>query len=100
MICICGNRASDAPQPASWSPDGKLFYMSLVGGQTVYAVPLGPGGVLPPMPPGGVRSPEDAAKLPGEKPFPVSGAFPAPDPSVYAYAKFTAQRNIYRIALQ
>jgi Tol biopolymer transport system component len=100
MICVCGNRAPDAPQPVSWSPDGKLFYISLVGGQTVFAVPLRPSQVLPPLPAAGIRSPEDAAKLPGAKLFPVSGAFPAPDPSVYAYAKFTAQRNIYRIPLQ
>jgi serine/threonine protein kinase/Tol biopolymer transport system component len=97
MICICGNRASDAPQPVSWSPDGKLLYISLVGGQTVFAVPLRSGQVLPPLPPGGIRSVEDAAALPGAKPFPVAGAFPAPNPSVYAFPKYLAQRNIFRV---
>jgi eukaryotic-like serine/threonine-protein kinase len=97
MICTCGNRGPDAPQPVSWSPDGKLLYLSLVGGQAVFAVPLRPGQVLPALPPAGIRSYEDASALPGAKPFPASGAFPGPNPSVYAFPKFTAQRNIYRV---
>ncbi|MBZ5632105.1 MAG: protein kinase [Acidobacteriia bacterium] len=96
-ICICGNRGPDAPQPVSWSPDGKLFYISLVGGQTVYSVPLRPGEVLPPLPPEGIHSAEEAAKLPGAKLLPAPGEFPGPDPSVYAFPKFTSQRNIYRV---
>ncbi|HEV8144900.1 MAG TPA: protein kinase [Bryobacteraceae bacterium] len=96
-ICICGNRARDAPEPVSWSPDGKLFYVSMVGGQSVYAVPLGAGQLLPPLPPAGIRSPAEAAALPGAKVFPVAGAFPSPNPSIYAFPKFTAQRNIFRV---
>lgn len=97
MICICGNRARDAPPPVSWSPDGKLFYVSMVGGQSVYAVPLRPGQLLPPLPPAGIRSPAEAAALPGATAFPVAGAFPSPNPSIYAFPKFTAQRNIFRV---
>ena len=96
-VCICGNRAPDAPQPVTWSPDGKLLYISLVGGQTVYAVPLRPGEVLPPLPRGGIHSAEEASKLPGAKLLPVPGEFPGPNPSVYAFPKFTSQRNIYRV---
>jgi serine/threonine protein kinase len=96
-VCICGNRAPDAPQPVSWSPDGKLFYISLVGGQTVYSVPLRPGQVLPALPPDGIHSPEEAAKLPGAKLLPAQGEFPGPNPSIYAFPKFTSQRNIYRV---
>jgi len=96
-VCICGNRAPDAPQPVSWSPDGKLLYISLVGGQAVYAVPLRSGEVLPPLPPGGIHSAEEAAKLPGAKLLPAPGEFPGPNPSVYAFPKFTSQRNIYRV---
>jgi serine/threonine protein kinase len=96
-ICICGNRAPDAPQPVSWSADGKLFYISLVGGQTVYAIPLRPGQVVPPLPPGGIHSVGEASKLPGAKLLPEPGEFPGPNPSLYAYPKFTSQRNIYRV---
>jgi len=96
-VCICGNRAPDAPQPVSWSPDGKFVYISLVGGQTVYSVPLRPGQVLSSLPPGGIHSAEEAAKLPGAKLLPMPGEFPGPNPSVYAFPKFTSQRNIYRV---
>jgi eukaryotic-like serine/threonine-protein kinase len=96
-VCICGNRALDAPQPVSWSPDEKLFYISLVGGQTVYSIPLRPGQVLPPLPAGGIHSPEEAAKLPGAKLLTAQGEFPGPNPSIYAYPKFTSQRNIFRV---
>jgi Tol biopolymer transport system component len=96
-VCICGNRAPDAPQPVNWSRDGKLFYISLVQGQTVYAIPLRPGQVVPPLPPDGIHSAEEAAKLPGAKLLPEPGEFPGPNPSLYAYPKFTSQRNIYRV---
>ncbi len=97
--CICGNRAGDAPQPVGWSPDGRSFYVSLVGGQKVYAVPLRPEQVLPSLPQGGIRSPEDIDKLPGAKLLPAPGEFPGPSPSLYAFPKFTSQRNIYRVPI-
>jgi eukaryotic-like serine/threonine-protein kinase len=99
-VCICGNRAPDAPQPVAWSRDGKFFYISLVGGQDVYAIPLGPGQVVPPLPPKGIHSAEEASKLPGARLLPAQGEFPGPNPSLYAYPKFTSQRNIYRIPVQ
>ena len=98
-VCICGNRAPDAPQPVTWSRDGKFFYISLVGGQDVYAIPLRPGQVVPPLPPKGIHSAEEASKLPGAKLLPAQGEFPGPNPSIYAFPKFTSQRNIYRIPL-
>jgi Tol biopolymer transport system component len=99
-VCVCGNRGADAPRPVSWSADGKFIYISLVGGQAVYAVPLRPGQMLPPLPSGGIHSAEEAAKLPGVKLLPVPGEFPGPEESIYAFPKFTAQRNIYRIPLE
>lgn len=96
-VCICGNRAPDAPQPVSWSRDGKFFYISLVGGQDVYSIPLRPGQVVPALPPKGIHSAEEASRLPGAKLLPAQGEFPGPNPSLYAYPKFTSQRNIYRV---
>ena len=98
-VCICGNRAPDAPQPVSWSRDGKAFYISLVGGQYVYSIPLRPGQALPPLPPKGIHSAEEASKLPGAKLLPAQGEFPGPNPSIYAFPKFTSQRNIYRVPI-
>jgi serine/threonine protein kinase/WD40 repeat protein len=97
MICgTCGGRSSEEPGFLSWSPDGKFLYIS-TWRQATYAIPLRAGQILPPLPAAGIRSAQDAAALPGAKPFPVAGAFAGPDPSVYAYAKLTAQRNIYRV---
>jgi serine/threonine protein kinase len=98
-VCICGNRAPDAPQPVRWSGDGKAFYISLVGGQDVYSIPLRPGQVVPPLPPKGIHSAEEASKLPGAKLLPAQGEFPGPNPSIYAFPKFTSQRNIYRVPI-
>jgi Tol biopolymer transport system component len=97
-ICVCGNRAADAPPAVSWSPDGKLFYISLVGGQKVWAIPLSRGQSVPSLPME-IRSPEDMGKLPGAKLLPTSGEFPGPDPTLYAFPKFTSQRNIYRVSV-
>jgi eukaryotic-like serine/threonine-protein kinase len=98
MICgTCGYRDSELPQSVNWSPDGKLIYLSFLGGASVYAIPLRPGQILPRLPSAGIRSFEDAAALPGARTFPVPGAFASPSPSVYAYSKVTAQRNIYRV---
>jgi serine/threonine protein kinase/WD40 repeat protein len=100
MICgACGARSSDEPGFVSWSPEGKFLYIS-VWRKFTYAVPLRAGQILPPLPAAGIRSAEDAAALPGAKPFPVPGAFAGPDQSVYAYAKLTAQRNIYRVPVR
>jgi serine/threonine protein kinase/Tol biopolymer transport system component len=98
-VCICGNRALDAPPAVTWSADGRTLYVSLVGGQSVYAIPLRPGEILPPLPKGGIRSAEDVLKLPGAKLLPASGEFPGPG-SMYAFPKFTSQRNVFRIPVQ
>jgi Tol biopolymer transport system component len=97
MVCgTCGGRDSEVPQFLSWSPDGTFLYVH-IWAQATYAVPLRAGQMLPAFPPAGIRSAEDAAALPGAKPFPVPAAFPGPAPSVYAYSKISAQRNIYRV---
>jgi Tol biopolymer transport system component len=99
VICgTCAYRNSESLEPASWSADGKVFYFSAYGFPT-YAIPLRSGQAAPPLPASGIRASEDVAALPGAKPLAVPGAFPGPDPSVYAYPKLTAQRNIYRVPM-
>jgi serine/threonine protein kinase len=92
----CGGRPGDFPPLLSWSLDGKLAYFSFWSMAT-YMVPLRPGQILPALPASGIRSPDDAAALPGARPFKVPGAFPGARPSVYAFSKISAQRNIYRV---
>jgi serine/threonine protein kinase len=100
MVCnACGGRSTDEPGFITWSPDRKIVYITLWR-TPPFAVPLRPGQILPPLPANGIQSAEDAAALPGAKPFPVPGAFAGSDPSIYAYGKLTAQRNIYRVPVQ
>lgn len=97
MVCgACGSRDSETPPFLSWSADGQYIYVNFWE-QATYAVPLRQSEILPPLPPGGIESPDDAAALPGATMFPVPGAFAGPNPSVYAYSKASAQRNIYRV---
>jgi len=103
-ICtICGAAGGEnrgiTPPAASWSPDGKFFYLNLRAAAQIYAVPLQPGRNLPPLPTSGIVSLEDAAALPGVQVIPEERAFLGPSPSAYAIPRVTTHRNIYRITV-
>jgi Tol biopolymer transport system component len=83
------------PQAVSWSPDGKFLYLFLQG--SMFAIPLQPGQMLPPIPAGGFRSKQDLAGIPGARLLPEPGAFPGPDPSIYTFTRVSTHRNIYRV---
>jgi hypothetical protein len=85
------------PPGVSWSPDGKFLYMKFP--DSIYAVPLHPGKMLPPIPASGFRSKEEVAILPGAQLIREQGALPAANPSVYAYTKVATHRNIYRVSV-
>jgi DNA-binding winged helix-turn-helix (wHTH) protein/Tol biopolymer transport system component len=102
LICKgCGTAGEEnrgvTPALVSWSPDGRFLYVHYTRKRQTYAVPLRPGQVLPPLPPGGLASLSAAANIPGAKTFPEPRAFGGADPSVYAYPRVTTHRNIYRI---
>jgi hypothetical protein len=71
-----------------------------MGGSAVFAVSLARGAVLPPLSSGGLKSLQDVLALPGAKSFATPGAFPGPNPSVYAYQKLSAQRNIFQVPVR
>ncbi|MGH9196968.1 MAG: TolB family protein, partial [Acidimicrobiia bacterium] len=85
-----------APYSVNWSPDGTFLYLNFEG--AVYSIPVQPGETLPPIPPSGFRTKQDVAALRGARLI-AEGTFPGPDPSVYAFTKFSIQRNIYRISV-
>ena len=96
--CASGNDVERTLSPGiSWSPDGKFLYLNLQ--QSIYAIPLSPGEALPPIPAAGLRTKEEVAALPGVRLIPQEGAFPGPDPSIYAFTKIVTHRNIYRISV-
>ena len=90
-----------------WSPDGKHFYVTFslgTGGESsshTYMFALKPGADLPDLPQGGGHSEGDIAKL-GVLVPELSRAnefVPGPTPDVYAFARRTIQRNLYRVPL-
>jgi DNA-binding winged helix-turn-helix (wHTH) protein/Tol biopolymer transport system component len=94
--CASGNDVERiGPPGVSWSPDGKFLYLRFQ--ESIYAIPLRPGQMLPPIPASGFRSKEDVAALPGVRLIPEQGAFPGPNPSIYAFTKVSTHRNIYRV---
>jgi sugar lactone lactonase YvrE len=102
LICKgCGTAGEEnrgvTPPLLSWSPDRKFLYVHSTGTRQSYAVPLPPGQLVPPLPPGGLARLSDAANLPGAKTFPEVRASGGANPSVYAYPRVTTHRNIYRI---
>ena len=83
------------PPSMSWTPGGRFVYLNFA--VSTYAIPLQPGQVLPPIPPKGFPSKEAVAALPGARLVSEKGVYPGPNPSIYAFMKVTAQRNIYRV---
>jgi Tol biopolymer transport system component len=93
---------------AGWGPEGKYFYLRFRdigeqgGGKTV-VLGLAEGKDLPDLPPGGLKSAEDAQGLKVVAEIDMNGKAvftPGPNPFVYAYTRVTVQRNIYRIPLE
>ncbi|MGO9274283.1 MAG: protein kinase domain-containing protein [Terriglobia bacterium] len=100
-VAICSGFCS-----ATWAPNGKFIYLhfsreptmnvGLSGGEETVVVPLRRGAVFPPLPVSGFKSASEAASLPGAKAV-EEAISPGPDPSVYAFTRATAHRNLYRI---
>ena len=88
-----------------WSPDGRMLVISLptaalmTSGRT-YAIPLLPRRTFPQIPAGGFQSEAAIAKLPGARRIDAYDVAFGPKPEVYAFARETVQRNLYRIPLR
>jgi serine/threonine protein kinase/Tol biopolymer transport system component len=100
---ICGiaggpNRAI-TPPAASWSRDGKFFYINVRRANEILAVPIPSGGNnLPSLPSDGVRTVDEAESLPGARIIHEARAYVGANPSVYAIVRAVSHRNIYRIS--
>jgi Tol biopolymer transport system component len=83
-----------------WSRSGDTLWIGsgVVPNGRTYIVPLPPGKMLPRVPPGGFRSEEEIASLPGARWIEAVGA-PSPSRDVYATERRTVQRNLYRIPI-
>lgn len=85
--------------PAVWGPDGKFFYVYVRGEQKTAAIPVPAGETLPKLPPSGISRLDDLAVFPGSRVIDGYRSSPGTDPSIYAYVKTTAHRNLFRISL-
>ena len=71
----------------------------MTSGRT-YAIPLPPKRAFPQVPAGGFQSEAEIAKLPGARRIDAYDVAPGPRPDVYAFARETVQRNLYRVPLR
>ena len=91
--------------PVAWAPDRKFLYVGLAPssqttrGKTV-AIPIPPGETLPNLPASGIRGLDTGAAFSGSRVIDAWYISPGPDPSVFAYVKTTAHRNLFRIPLR
>ena len=92
---------------ARWSADGRRLYVSVRTGDTeafargrTYVLPVPAGATLPELPPGGFRSEEELAAVPGVDMIPFGDVAPGPRPGTYAYSRVSVTRNLYRIPLR
>ena len=91
-----------------WGPGGKFFYVRLraigaMGGGKAYVIALPSGKSLPALPPGGIRSAKDLKNLNVVAVIDMTEKSlfaPGPNPTIYAYARMTVQRNLFRIPLK
>ena len=91
---------------ASWSPDGKFFYVGsdtsafpISAGKTL-AIPVPAGKSLPDLPAAGISIADLTGGLPpGAVTIEDGLIFPGPDPSTYLFTRTDSQRNLFRIPL-
>ena len=93
---------------ATWSSDGRFFYVlnyiahsgstsALTPGKAL-AIPVPPGKSLPDLPAGGIDLSAQVA-IPGVRVIDHDVISPGPDPSTYVFTKTDLQRNLFRIPL-
>ena len=88
------------PPLVKWSRDGKLVYLHSAPTRQTFVIPLTAGQLMAPLGALALAEMADAAKLPGARLRQQQRVFPSADPTVYAFARVTTHRNIYRVSVQ
>ena len=90
---------------ATWSPDGKFFYVgsnqsaSATSAGKTFAIPVPAGKSLPDLPAAGISVADGAVGLQGAVTIQDGLIVPGPDPSTYLFTRADSQRNLFRIPL-
>jgi len=96
---ICANYCLPA-----WSSNGRFLFIpveepSLKGPGRSLAIPVGPGEVLPELPPGGVSPTTPSSVVRGAEWIARGELVPGKDPAHFAYVNTTVHQNLYRISV-
>jgi len=88
-----------------WDARAKFVYLTPAGegimsATRTYAIPLAKGQVFPSIPNGGIRTDTHLDRLPGVRVIEHAFISAGPDPSTYAYDRFTRRGNLFRIPLK
>ncbi|MET0213854.1 MAG: hypothetical protein ABW292_12660, partial [Vicinamibacterales bacterium] len=90
---------------ATWSADGKFFYVgnnlsaSATSVGKTLAIPVPAGKSLPDLPAAGISVADGAVELRGAVTIEDGLIVPGPDPSTYLFTRADSQRNLFRIPL-
>jgi hypothetical protein len=101
VVCACASGPRYQTSPVvSWSRDGKSMLIALVsmGPARTVVIPTAPGSALPDVPESQMLTPTEVAKLPGAAIISETSVAPGTS-AVYAFARVSAQQNLYRIYL-
>ncbi len=95
-----------------WAPDGKFLYLAFLTWEAngaeqrqsvkphkTFVIPLTNSKAFADLAARGFKSEAQLAAMPGVRVIDQPSVLPGPDPSLYAFAKATAHRNLYRIPL-
>ena len=91
---------------ATWSADGKFFYVgtnlsaSATSAGKTLAIPVPAGSSLPELPAAGIGVGEGVVGPPGTVTIADGMIVPGPDPSTYLFTRTDSQRNLFRIPLR
>ncbi len=104
LAVAAGGTFRSLGMPVRWSADGKWMFISVSTtlmesyGRTC-ALPLPPGRQFPLIPAGGFKSFEEIAGQPGVRVIDALEVAPGPNSEMYAFARGTVQRNLFRVPL-
>jgi eukaryotic-like serine/threonine-protein kinase len=105
-VAILGDKLLSPGDPLSrWSSGGSVLVISMptvalgASGRT-YVIPLPHGRALPQLPAGGFQSESEIARLPGAQSIDGYDVALGTTPEVYAFARETVQRNLFRVPLR
>jgi eukaryotic-like serine/threonine-protein kinase len=88
-----------------WDSQGKYIYVTpqgqgVMSATKTYVVPLSKGQAFPPIPSDTTALSTRLEKLPGVRVIDHPYVSPGPDPSIYAYDRYTKRSNLFRVPLK